>query len=164
MKLTRRSACAAAALAAALPAHDGDENPPVDRTALIHGTPGPFAVAGYRMGFAALRELKIRRGSFDLEVIHYAPAKVQWSCIVDGLQAATGASLGKLNLSLKPAPETAVRSVLRNRKTGQTIHVSLQPEFVKSFWNVPMERLAEAGAKVADLPEEKVFSLRPARP
>ena len=68
--------------------------------AAVHGGTGPWVVAGYRMGQFALARLGLPRGSFDLEVRHFAPHEVQYSCIVDGAAAATGASLGKLNLAL----------------------------------------------------------------
>jgi len=67
----------------------------------IHGMAGPFAVAGYRMGSRALRELNLQRGDFALDVVDESPAKVQWICVVPGVQEATGASLGKLNLSFE---------------------------------------------------------------
>src|SRR5579885_2476791 len=64
----------------------------------FHGNTGVFAVAGYRIGQEALRELGQQRGSFDLDVTHRTPMQVQYSCVADGLQAATGVSAGKLNL------------------------------------------------------------------
>jgi formylmethanofuran dehydrogenase subunit E len=146
-------------LPAMLLAHEDDANPALDRTSMIHGGAGPFAVAGYRMGEAALKKLNTRRGSFDLEVIHYAPPEVQWSCIIDGLQAATGTSLGKLNLKLVEAPRTGVHSVVRNRKTGETVKLTLSPSFLKDFLNVPPKQLAEAGFQVTKLPDEKIFDI-----
>lgn len=146
-------------LPATLLAHDENANPVLDRTSNIHGGAGPFAVAGYRMGDAALRMLKLRRGSFDIEVIHHAPREVQWSCIIDGLQAATGASLGKLNLKLVEAPRANLHSIVRNRKTGETVKLHLTPSFIKDFLNVPPKDLAEAGYTVSTLDENKVFKL-----
>jgi formylmethanofuran dehydrogenase subunit E len=150
---------AAATLAgtAALQAHDEHDNPTLDRVALIHGGTGPFAIAGYRMGEAALKQLKVGRGSPDLEVIHHSPREVQWSCIIDGLQAATGASLGKLNLSLVDAPAGTVFSVIRHRKTGQEVKLELTPAFVKQHSNLPMTQTAAAGARVAVSAETEIF-------
>src|SRR3954447_14031898 len=62
----------------------------------IHGASGPWAVVGYRMGERALKDLGLHRHSFSLMVVHRCPAQVQYSCVADGLQAATGASPGKL--------------------------------------------------------------------
>lgn len=74
----RRFTMTLAAGTVALQAHDEyATDPALDRVALIHGGTGPFAVAGYRMGAAALKQLKLNRGSFDLEVIHHAPRPVE---------------------------------------------------------------------------------------
>lgn len=139
-------------------AHDDHEkDPAIERVSLIHGGTGPFAIAGYRMGEAALRQLKTNRGNFQLEVIHYAPREVQWSCIIDGLQAATGASVGKLNLRMEESTPDKVYSVVRNRKTGQQIKLELTPEFIKEHLNLKNSELAAAGARVTALAESKIF-------
>ena len=159
MKPTRRHiALLTAASAVALRAHD-DENPPaIARTALIHGTAGPHAVAGYLMGEHALSQLGLERGSMDLEVIHYSPAQVQWSCIVDGLQASTGASLGKMNLRRVDSAKTY--SLTRNRKTGRSIRFDLLPAFLQKFVVLPPEKLHEAGVQVSEMKPSDVFAAR----
>ena len=126
--------------------------------AAIHGAAGVFAVAGYRMGERALKELGLPRGSFAIEVVHHTPAEVQWSCIADGLQAATGASAGKLNLKLASAPADGVETVVTNRQTGQQLVFRMQPEFIKKFLNLPYDKQPAAGREVAELPESKIFS------
>ena len=73
----------------------------------IHGAAGPWAVAGYRIGERALQELHLPRHNFSLRVVHRCPAQVQYSCMADGLQAATGASPGKLNLKVGRRPSTS---------------------------------------------------------
>jgi formylmethanofuran dehydrogenase subunit E len=125
--------------------------------ATIHGMAGPFAVAGYRIGVRALRELNVQRGDFALSVVHESPAQVQWSCIVDGVQAATGASLGKLNLRFEMVPINRMVTIIKNRKTGQELRFTLKPEFVRAFLNLPEDQLASAGAKVADLSDDDIF-------
>jgi formylmethanofuran dehydrogenase subunit E len=159
MKTTRRRIVVLAAASAAIAhAHD-DENPPaISRTALIHGTAGPYAVAGYLMGEHALSQLGAERGSMELEVIHYSPAKVQWSCIVDGLQASTGASLGKMNLRRVDSAKTY--SLVRNRKTGQSLRIELLPAFLQKFANLPYEKLPEAGVQVSEMKPAEVFAAR----
>lgn len=146
-------------LPSVLLAHDENANPVLDRTSFIHGGVGPFAVAGYRMGEAALQKLKQPRGSFDLEVIHYAPRAVQWACIIDGLQAATGTSLGKLNLKLVEVPRAQLHSVVRHRPSGQSVTLHLTPAFLRNFLNVPPKQLAEAGYQVSTWDNEKIFRL-----
>lgn len=68
-----------------------------------HGVPGPWVILGYRAGREAARYLEIDRGhAWDVQVVHHAPPKVQYTCMMDGFMAATGASPGKLNLRLDP--------------------------------------------------------------
>lgn len=158
MSWKRRNILAAAAATLAVEAHEEAENEPsVVRTAMIHGTAGPFAVAGYRMGEEALRRLKLPRGSFDLEVIHHSPAQVQWSCVVDGLQAATGASLGLMNLLR--VTDTETYSLVRNRKTGQTLRFELAAGLIQANLNLPKNKLFSAGVRVAKMPAAEVFRL-----
>lgn len=160
----RRKFLLSSVATAALPliAHeDHDKDPAIERVSLIHGGTGPFAIAGYRMGVAALRQLKTNRGNFQLEVVHYSPRVVQWSCIIDGLQAATGASLGKLNLRLEESTPDHVYSIIRNRKTGQQVKVRLTPAFVRAHLNLKDSELAAAGARVTAQPESEIFQILP---
>lgn len=125
----------------------------------IHGEAGPFAVAGYRIGERALKELGLPRGSFSLEVVHKTPFKVQWSCVADGVQAATGVSVGKLNLWLGKAPIRDMQTIVRNRKTGKELVFRLQPQFVERFLNLPEDELEAAGQQVLSLSDDQIFSV-----
>jgi formylmethanofuran dehydrogenase subunit E len=143
----------------------GDHSTALDRklaeVARVHGGAGPWAVAGYRMGEHAVAALGLKRGSFDLEVVHHSPKEVQYACIADGAEAATGASLGKLNLSLSEAPASETRTVYRNKATGATITLRPSAGFAKRFRDVPREKLAEAGRDAMALPDAEVFEIVP---
>ena len=125
----------------------------------IHGGAGPWAVAGYRMGRYALARLGLARGSTAIEVTHFSPPQVQYACIADGAAAATGASLGKLNLARMDAPDTELRTVYRNRNTGEVLTLRLTSGFVARFLDVPRERLAGAGREVLHLSDEEIFEI-----
>ncbi len=125
----------------------------------IHGEAGPFAVAGYRIGERALKELGLPRGSFSLEVVHKTPFRVQWSCVADGVQAATGVSVGKLNLWLEKAPVRDMQTIVRNRKTGKELVFRLQPQFVERFLNLPEDELEAAGQQILSLSDDQIFSV-----
>lgn len=129
----------------------------LEAVARVHGGAGPWAVAGYRMGERALTLLGLERGSFDVEVVHYTPQEVQYSCIADGASAATGASVGKLNLSLVDAPAADTHTRYTNRKTGAIITLRLTKAFTERFKDVPMERLSAAGREVVVLPDDDIF-------
>ncbi|WP_323382856.1 formylmethanofuran dehydrogenase subunit E family protein [Myxococcus dinghuensis] len=127
------------------------------RVAAVHGGAGPWAVAGYRMGEYALGALGLRAGSFDLEVIHHSPSQVQYACVADGAAAATGASLGKLNLTRLDAAETV--TTFRNRATGKSLTLRPAASFVERFRDVPREQLAVRGREVLTLPDAEVFEV-----
>jgi hypothetical protein len=123
----------------------------------FHGDAGPWAVAGYRIGERALKELGLPRQSHDLDVVHRCPAEVQYSCMADGVQAATGASPGKLNLRLEPAPREDLRTVIRDKRSGRTLTFTLEPEFARSILDLPMGRGIAEGRRVASLPDDAIF-------
>jgi formylmethanofuran dehydrogenase subunit E len=127
--------------------------------ARAHGAAGPWAVAGYRMGVYALAKLGVEHGSFDLEILHKSPRQVQLTCIADGAAAATGASLGKMNLALAEADEAHLLTIYRRKSTGASLSLRPSPAFVKRFRDVPREELAAAGRTVMSLPDAEVFEV-----
>jgi formylmethanofuran dehydrogenase subunit E len=153
---------AAAACSASPPPTASAADDPLALVATIHGGAGPWAVAGYRMGRYALTRLGLERQSFDLEVTHHTPEEVQFSCIADGASAATGASVGKLNLHVVPGTEADVATTYRRKSTGQSLTLRPSRAFAERFRDVPRERLAEAGRQVLALPDEEVFEEVPA--
>jgi len=132
------------------------------RVTVIHGGAGPWVVAGYRMGQFALAKLGLPAQSFDLEVTHHTPEKVQYSCIADGAAAATGASVGKLNLKLAPASDADVMTTYEKKSTGQRVTLRPTAAFAARFKDVPRERLLEAGREVMALPDAAIFEEAPA--
>jgi formylmethanofuran dehydrogenase subunit E len=145
------------------PAVSASELECVNRVREIHGAAGPWAVAGYRIGERGLKELGLRRHSFAMRVVHHCPAQVQYSCIADGLQAATGASPGKLNLKVEEAPADRLRTVVEDRKTGRQLIFTLRPEFVNSIRDLPGNQLEQAGRRVAALPDDAIFQVEEKR-
>jgi formylmethanofuran dehydrogenase subunit E len=153
-------------LACAIPApaaeHPTVHSPNSDAEALaavrgVHGGAGPWVVAGYRMGRYALAKLGLPRGSFDVEVTHHSPREVQYSCIADGAAAATGASLGRLNLSLEPAEAAHTRTTYRNKQTGASVTLQATEAFAQRYMDVPRPQLGAAGAEVLHLPDAEIF-------
>ena len=125
----------------------------------IHGGAGPWAVAGYRMGAYAMAKLGVEHGSFDLEILHKSPRQVQLTCIADGAAAATGASLGKLNLALAEADEAHLLTTYRRKSTGASLSLRPSPAFMKRFRDVPRAELGAAGRTVIGLPDAEVFEV-----
>lgn len=128
--------------------------------ARVHGGHGPWAVAGFRMGRFAMTELALPKHSFDLEVVHKSPRSVQWSCVADGAAAATGASAGKLNLTLVEIADPAATVTIYARKsTGEKLAMRPTRAFVERFRDVPREKLAEAGREAMALRDVEIFEI-----
>ena len=131
----------------------------LDRVRAIHGGTGPWAVLGYRMGERAMKELDLPPQSFGVKVTHRGPAEVQYSCMADGLQAATGASPGKLNLVLEDAERDELASMVEDRKTGRKLRFVVKPELAKSITDLPFDKLAAEGERIARLPDDDLFTV-----
>jgi formylmethanofuran dehydrogenase subunit E len=99
------------------------------------------------------------RHRHDLEVIHRCPLQVQYSCMADGLSAATGASPGKLNLRIEESPVNGLMTVVRDRGKGHGLTFTLKPEFIRSISDLPPDRLDAEGRRVASLADEAIFSV-----
>jgi formylmethanofuran dehydrogenase subunit E len=123
----------------------------------IHGAAGPWAVAGYRIGARALKDLGLPRHSHDLEVVHFCPLQFQYSCMADGLSAATGASTGKLNLRLEESQVDGLRTIIKDRARGRSFSFTLRPEFIRSISDLPADRTEAEGRRVAALSDEAIF-------
>ena len=78
-----------------------------DRATEFHGHGGPFMVIGLRMGLEALRLLD-SQGWFGLR----CTAMLRWrppdSCVIDGIQIATGCTMGKHNIDVVDRDGVAV--------------------------------------------------------
>lgn len=127
--------------------------------ASIHGEAGPWAVAGYRMGSFALTKLGLPAQSHDLRVVHRSPKTPQFACVADGAQAATGASVGKLNLSFEEAGFEQLQTTFTNAKTGASIVLKPSKAFVTRFTNTAREKALENGKLVLSLKDAEVFEV-----
>ena len=147
--------------------------------AQFHGHLGPWATAGTRAGMAGLRAIEAE-GYFDVEVTCEGPfAGPPRSCLLDGLQVATGCTMGKRNLRWVKAKEVLVR--MRNTQTGKQAEVrptAALLELLRSFKPRPKAQTAgkdedhdHAGGhredpleaiarKIARLPEKKILSVK----
>ena len=127
--------------------------------AAIHGEAGPWAVAGFRMGQFALQKLGLSSQSHELRVLHRSPKMPQFACVADGAQAATGASVGKLNLALEEAPFEQLATTFTNTKTGASVTLKPSKAFVTRFTNTPREKALENGRLVLSLKDAEVFEV-----
>lgn len=90
----------------------------------LHRHLGIYSLVGAKMGIYA-RELL--EAPFDaLEVVSYAGSGPPLSCVNDGLQVSTGASLGRGAIRVEEAARPAAMFIFRD----QTLTLTLKPEYV----------------------------------
>ena len=101
----------------------------------------------------------IPHGSFGLDALHGTPLEVQHSCIADGVQAATGVSVTKLNLPIKASPMAQMETILRSKAVGKKLVFRVRPETVSRFLNQPHAQLEQAVRQVMSLIDDRLFSV-----
>ena len=125
----------------------------------FHGHLGPSVVAGARMGMIGLRAVEAK-GYFDVEVTCEGPlAKPPQSCFLDGVQVATGATLGKRTLQWVQADRLTMR--IKNTRTGKIAVLRPTPallELLASFKPQP-----KAGADSGHKPTTSSWRQLPER-
>jgi formylmethanofuran dehydrogenase subunit E len=126
----------------------------------FHGHLGPAVIAGARVGMAGLRAVDAK-GYFDIDVTCEGPmVKPPQSCFLDGLQVATGATLGKRSLHWKEAQQVVVR--FRNTTTGKTAELSLTPALLKlmpAFARKPKSETAHGNGPDNQAAEDRLGSI-----
>ena len=127
----------------------------IPRATAFHGHLGPFLVIGLRMGLLAKRHLGFD-GHFDVKVKAFTGTEPPISCVVDGLQVATGASLGKGNIEV--AQMRGDQPSARIEAGGGSLEIALTPHgFGLAKQTKGRPAATEAAHRVADLSEEDLF-------
>jgi formylmethanofuran dehydrogenase subunit E len=110
----------------------------------FHGHLGPYLVLGLLAGEAALKKLKARK-HFGIEIKVWGAGKKPRSCLIDGLQLATGATYGKGNI--QKAGGAAIKIQACNRDNHQIIILTLKDEIVRKLKTAAAHQECEALAK-----------------
>ncbi len=132
----------------------------------VHGHVGPWNVLGWRMGKAALRELKATWGQHELDVICYIPLKTPYSCLADGLIVGTGNSLGRLDIRLGEVMTMADIHVSVRRKDGTGPVLLLKPDlkYLAKIRSQPDEQLDALARECGQLSERELFEIQKLAP
>jgi pyrimidine-specific ribonucleoside hydrolase len=95
----------------------------------FHGHLGVFSIVGAKMGIKA-REL-FEVGPDMLEATTYAGTKPPYSCLNDGIQVSTGATLGMGTIHL--ADDTITRPSAIFKYKGRSVQISLKKEYLEKI-------------------------------
>lgn len=84
--------------------------------------------------------------------------------MADGIQAATGATLGRLNLELSRVSQAGdTRTTFVDRSSGQSLDVRFPPEVIDEIQSASEPFDVESLAlRLATMPDEMLFTMRPA--
>ena len=128
-----------------------------------HGHFGPFLVLGVKMGIIGIRELEVIRGNPKLRVTVMTKPSVPFSCVIDGVQAATQCTLGNRKLRL----QSSLKSVQAKFQIpeGNTVTVTLNPAKQEELERLlskhaRSEEIEKIAHNVVSMPEKELFNLK----
>jgi len=129
----------------------------------FHGHLGPFLVLGIRMGFIGLRELGVERENPKLRVTVMTEPSVPFSCVIDGIQAATGCTVGNRRLKLQNSQKDIVAKfqILEGNKITVAVNLAKQEELKKRLSKQASSQEIEIIARdVISMPEIELFKVK----
>lgn len=124
----------------------------------FHGHLGPFVLLGVRMGEHSCGELKMPR-YFDLTVVAECPDGPPHTCLIDGLQLSTGATMGKETISHKHAEQ--IRVTMKEVSTGRTVDYRLKnatQELLRK-WKADKVSLDDQSMHIYEMKPQDLFEI-----
>jgi len=123
----------------------------------FHGHLGPYAVVGYRMGLVANKRLG--DDPFKKRCVSLTGTTPPISCIIDGIQLASGCTFGKGNLT---AEFKALPQARFSDETGKnSFEIELRPEIKDGIdRDVTKENIEAYSAGIFQKPDEEIFIIR----
>ena len=107
----------------------------------LHGHLGIYATIGVKMGIRAREYFNI--GVDDIEVVSSAGSRPPISCMNDGLQVATGASIGHGLIKVPPTKHPVAEAQFSFK--GKSICLQLKPEYIEQIDNDVKQAIALHG-------------------
>jgi formylmethanofuran dehydrogenase subunit E len=135
-----------------------DDREVLQRALEFHGHRCWASVAGVRAGLAALRELGVKRsGGRQLHAFIEIGEDHGGMCFGDGVQHATGCTLGKGNMDKTPYGKLAVTVI--ERASNRAIRVSYKPTLQKRIGESAFMVKRGQGIEPDDIPEAEQLEL-----
>ena len=104
----------------------------------FHGHLGPYVLLGYKIGRLAVA--KLRTKNKELRTDYFGPAKTPYTCLVDGLQMATGCTYGKRNIKIHNKPSLP-KIVFKADKREFVVKLKQELTSTKQIYNLKLEEL-----------------------
>ena len=135
--------------------HDLEEV--LDLAKQFHGHLGPYLVFGIRMGLKA-KEILGFEGHFDVRVTAHVGSETPVSCMADGLQFSTGATLGKGNIELAEKGDGPPSAVFE--AGGKRLEITLTEKALELTSDMgDRHQTEEFAVKAAAMPDDELFSI-----
>lgn len=128
-----------------------------------HGHFGPFLVLGVRMGLVGTRELGEKRGDPKLRVTVMTRPSVPFSCVIDGIQASTGCTIGNRKLRLRDSQKSIAAKfrISERNSVTVTLNPAKQEELEKLLSRHPsLREMEEIASNVISTPEKGLFNVK----
>lgn len=97
----------------------------------IHGHLGIYSTLGAKMGIRATELIREKRLEGEISVLSFAGSVPPVSCLNDGLQVSTGASMGHGLFAVSPSGPASVRACFRCGETR--LELRLKPEYEQTI-------------------------------
>lgn len=125
----------------------------------IHGHVGPYVVLGALMGEHAIQQHDMPR-YFGVTVTVKCPAAPPHSCLIDGLMASTGATMGKRNITLEDSEEIEV--TIKDDESGEAVIYRLNDSIKNQLkkWERYGTSVDSRGKSVFDMKPESLFEIQ----
>jgi formylmethanofuran dehydrogenase subunit E len=131
----------------------------IENAVKLHGHLGPFLVMGVRMGEIAGKHLDLDcKNSCKLQTSIRTPLFTPFSCVIDGIQASTGCTVGNQKLRIEKSTKK-ITAIFKLQGSDKTMKISVNTEIaetliVKMARGVSVEQLA---MEIAEMQEEQLF-------
>ncbi len=133
----------------------------IENAAKLHGHLGPFLVIGVRMGETAKRYLDLDgESSRRLQASIKTPLFTPYSCVIDGIQAATSCTVGNQKLKIENSTKE-ITACFKLQSSDRTMKISVNPRVAETLIE-EMSKGANAeqlAAKIAHMQEGQLFVL-----
>lgn len=130
----------------------------MDRAAEFHGHLGPFLAIGVRMGLLAKKTLR-SNGFKDLSVTVNTGNKTPLSCVVDGIQVATGCTLGKGNIAVTNLSELSAVFHAKHKAIRVKMRTEVFQSLKAELLHGDPSKMEETARKISSIRDAKLFSV-----
>ena len=123
-------------------------------TIRFHGHNGPFLALGYKLG-KYINERHKLKGIMDIIILVKVKPKKPFTCVIDGLQCSTFATLGKGNMMVEKSRGKDITVFVVAGKRKYTYHITGKAMYIC----FGAEDLPKAARKIFRTPFSQLFNL-----